>query len=42
MTRIPDFTTLSFADAPLETPADGVPWLTPEEIVGQAGLYRCG
>ena len=32
MTRIPDFSTLSFGDAPLDVPADGASWLTPEEI----------
>ncbi|HEV7286957.1 MAG TPA: methylmalonyl-CoA mutase [Kaistia sp.] len=32
MTRIPDFSSIPFADAPLSAPADGAPWLTPEEI----------
>jgi len=32
MTRIPDFSTVPFADAPLAVPADGAPWQTPEEI----------
>jgi len=32
MTRIPDFSSIPFADAPLSAPAEGVPWLTPEEV----------
>ncbi|MET4634829.1 methylmalonyl-CoA mutase [Kaistia defluvii] len=32
MTRVPDFSSIPFADAPLSAPADGAPWLTPEEI----------
>ncbi|MCX5518008.1 methylmalonyl-CoA mutase [Kaistia defluvii] len=32
MTRVPDFSSIPFADAPLSAPAEGVPWLTPEEI----------
>jgi methylmalonyl-CoA mutase len=32
MTRIPDFSSVPFADAPLSAPADGAPWLTPEAI----------
>ncbi|WEK51758.1 MAG: methylmalonyl-CoA mutase [Candidatus Kaistia colombiensis] len=32
MTRIPDFSTVPFADAPLDVPAGGSPWQTPEEI----------
>ena len=32
MTRIPDFSSVPLADAPLSAPADGAPWLTPEEI----------
>lgn len=32
MTRIPDFSTVAFADAPISPPADGLPWRTPEEI----------
>jgi len=32
MTRIPDFSSVPFADASLSAPADGAPWVTPEEI----------
>jgi len=32
MTRIPDFSSLPFADAPLDAPGEGAPWLTPEGI----------
>ncbi|BCP51665.1 methylmalonyl-CoA mutase [Kaistia sp. 32K] len=32
MTRIPDFSTVSFADAPVSPPAGGADWLTPEAI----------
>src|ERR1700719_4417227 len=32
MTRIPDFTNMAFADAPVPVSAGGAPWLTPEGI----------
>src|ERR1700741_5279355 len=32
MTRIPDFTNMAFADAPVPASAGGAPWLTPEVI----------
>jgi methylmalonyl-CoA mutase len=32
MTRIPDFTNMAFADAPVPASAGGAPWLTPEGI----------
>ncbi|MFZ2075439.1 MAG: methylmalonyl-CoA mutase [Xanthobacteraceae bacterium] len=41
MTRIPDFTNMAFADAPVPASAGGAPWLTPEGIAVKSA-YAAG
>jgi methylmalonyl-CoA mutase len=37
MTRIPDFSKIAFADAPIAAPPTGMPWDTPEGIAVKSG-----